>query len=72
MLAYLAAYPEAYQETKDLIDASDFTDPLCSALSKALYAQLEEGGPAEARLVAMFDDPEEQSRAAALFHTSIP
>ena len=72
MLAYLAAYPEAYQETKDLIDASDFTDPLCSALSKGLYVQLEEGGPAEARLVAMFDDPEEQSRAAALFHTSIP
>ena len=72
MLTYLAGYPEAYAVTKQLINAADFTHPICRKAAEALYKQLETGKVSEAALVSLFTDAEEQSFAASLFSTEIP
>ena len=72
MLGYLAGYPEAVSETRDLVKEDDFTNPLCRRIAHILYRQLEEGKVSEASLIAEFTDPEEESFAAGVFHTDIP
>ncbi len=72
MLNYLASYAESYPQTKDMIGPADFTDPFCRRIADALYPQLEEGSVYEAGILAGFADPEEQRRAAELFHFVIP
>ena len=72
MLSYLAAYPDAYTVTKDLIGPGDFPDPMMRRMADVLYEQLREGEVSEAALIAEFTDPEEEREAAEVFHTQIP
>ncbi len=71
LLSYLANYPEAYPQIKDLISPEDFTDPFCRRIAAALYQQLENGSVSEAALIAHLPDSGDESKAAALFHTEI-
>ncbi|MDO4619462.1 MAG: DNA primase [Lachnospiraceae bacterium] len=71
MLTYLANYPEAYLQTRNLIGPKDFTDEQCRKIAEALYEELAEDRVSEAGLIAMFPDGEEQTRAAQIFHERI-
>ena len=72
MLSYLAAYPEAYAATKDMIGPEDFTDPLCRKIADLIYPQCEAGRVSEAHIISAFPDLEEQKEAAAVFHDTVP
>lgn len=72
MLTYLANYPEAYKETKDIVGPDDFSDPLCREIADNLYRQLAGGSVSEARLVNLFIEAEKQKEIARLFNTTIP
>ncbi|MCR5295043.1 MAG: DNA primase [Lachnospiraceae bacterium] len=73
MLSYLASYfPEAYEETRNMISPEDFTDELLKKVAEGLYAQMAKGKISEAALIGISDDLEVQSRIAGIFHSRIP
>ena len=72
MLGFLAEYPEAYGQIRDLIHPSDFQDPVCGKMAEVLFRQLDEGRVSEAGIIAQFPDGGEERQAAAIFHTEIP
>ena len=71
MLTYLSLYPEAFTETKGLIDPEDFTDPLCHEIAVMLYRQHEAGKIEEAALLDHFTDPEAQRQIAGFFNAKV-
>ncbi len=72
MLTYLANFPEAAEETRDLIGPEDFRDPFCKEVAEILYRQIGNGRVSEAELIASFKESEDERRAAGIFHTTIP
>lgn len=71
LLAYLANYPEAYPQVKNLIRPEDYPDELVRTIAGKLYGQLEENELNIAALISSFDDSETQSEAARIFHTEV-
>ena len=68
MLSYLAACPDAYEKTKDLLGPEDFYDPLCRKIADAIYAQLSEGEVSEVRIISSLTDPSERNEASSVFY----
>ena len=50
----------------------DFTEELYKQVAVRMFEELEQGKFAPAGIISMFEDEESQSRAALLFHTSLP
>lgn len=72
LLSWLAEKPELYEKIKKYISPNDFTDALYQTVAEQLFEGLEEGKVRAAGIVSMFTKEEEQSRAAEIFHATLP
>lgn len=72
LLAWLIRYPSVYPAVKEYLEAADFTEEPCRTVAELLFAQYEAGENVPAKIINHFEDPREQSEAAALFHASFP
>lgn len=72
LLSWLAEKPELYEKIKKYISPNDFTDALYQTVAEQLFEGLEEGKVRAAGIVSMFTEEEEQSRAAEIFHATLP
>ena len=68
LLGYLAAYPSAYEATKDYLGPEDFHGEITSQVAEALYTQLRAGPLDVAQLLTCFEEAETQSQAAAILN----
>lgn len=72
LLAYIAAYPEAYARAKEYLVPADFQDPLCREVAEGLFRQMQEDGAANiARLIGRYEDPETQQMVEGIFQTNL-
>ena len=72
LLTWLVDEPNVYAKIKRYITPEDFTEELYQRVARKLFEGLEQGGFQAASIISMFEDEEEQSQAAELFHTSLP
>ena len=72
LLTFIADDPAVYGKIKKYITADDFTEELYKQVAVRMFEELEQGKFAPAGIISMFEDEESQSRAALLFHTSLP
>ena len=72
LLTWITDEPMVYQKIKSFISAADFTEELYKLVAERLFADLEQGQFNPAGIISMFEDEEQQSEAAALFHTNLP
>ncbi|MCM1089374.1 MAG: DNA primase [Butyrivibrio sp.] len=72
LLTWLVDEPDVYAKIKRYITPEDFTEELYQRVARKLFEGLEQGGFQAASIISMFEDEEEQSQAAELFHTSLP
>lgn len=72
LLTWITDEPAVYQKIKSFISAADFTEELYKLVAERLFADLEQGQFNPAGIISMFEDEEQQSEAAALFHTNLP
>lgn len=71
LLTWLIEKPELYRQIQDYISPEDFTGDLYRNIAEMLFAQLDEGNINPARIISNFEEPEEQSAAAALFNAKL-
>lgn len=71
LLTWLIEQPGLYHQVKDYISAEDFTEELYQKIAGMLFEQLEEQALNPARIISFFEEPEEQSAAAALFNAKL-
>lgn len=72
LLTWLVDEPEVYGKIKKYITPEDFTEELYQKVAKKLFDGLEQEEFQPASIISMFEDEEEQSQAAELFHTTLP
>jgi len=71
LLTWLIEYPKLYLSVKAYIGPEDFDGEPYKTVATLLFAQYEAGERAPAKIINHFIDPEEQSQAAALFHSTL-
>ncbi|MDO4344705.1 MAG: DNA primase [Eubacteriales bacterium] len=71
MLTWLIEYPGLYAQAKEYLVPEDFTGEPYYTVAGLLFAQYEAGEKSPARIINHFEEPEEQSKVAALFHASL-
>lgn len=71
LLTWLIEYPKLYPSIKAYIGPEDFDGEPYKTVAALLFAQYEAGERAPAKIINHFIDPEEQSQAAALFHSTL-
>lgn len=71
LLTWLIEYPKLYPSVKAFISPEDFDGEPYKTVANLLFAQYETGEHAPAKIINHFTDPEEQSQAASLFHSSL-
>lgn len=71
LLTWLIEYPKLYPSVKAYIGPEDFDGEPYKTVAALLFAQYEAGERAPAKIINHFIDPEEQSQAAALFHSTL-
>lgn len=72
LLTWLVDEPGVYAKIKKYITPEDFTEELYQKVAKKLFDGLEQEEFQPASIISMFEDEEEQSQAAELFHTTLP
>ena len=72
LLTWITDEPAVYQKIKPYISTADFTEELYRLVAEKLFADLEQGSYNPAGIISMFEEEEQQSEAAALFHTTLP
>lgn len=72
LLTWITDEPAVYQKIKPYISTADFTEDLYRLVAEKLFADLEQGSYNPAGIISMFEEEEQQSEAAALFHTTLP
>lgn len=72
LITWLADEPKIYNKIRNYISAEDFTDELYSRVAEKMFEGMENGDFKPAAAISMFEDEEEQRRAAELFHTTLP
>lgn len=72
LITWLTDEPLLYQKIAAYISAEDFTDDLYHKVAERLFWDFSNGTYNPAGIVSMFEDEEEQRRAAELFHTKLP
>ncbi|MCM1112970.1 MAG: DNA primase [Muribaculum sp.] len=72
LLTWIADEPAVYPRIEQYLSAEDFTEELYRKVAERLFAGLSQGEVHPAGIVSMFEDEEEQSRAAEIFHTTLP
>lgn len=71
LLTWLIEYPSLYEGARRFITPDDFTGEPYRTVAELLFEQYEAGEKSPARIINHFTDPEEQSKAAALFHSTL-
>jgi len=71
LLTWLIEKPELYPQIQEYISPEDFTGDLYRSIAEMLFVQLDEGNINPARIISSFEEPEEQSAAAALFNAKL-
>ena len=71
LLTWLIEYPKLYPSVKAFVSPDDFDGEPYKTVASLLFAQYEAGERAPAKIINHFTDPEEQSQAAALFHSTL-
>ena len=71
LLTWLVNYPGIYDDVKKYVRTDDFVTPLYREVAEILYRQAEEGDMNPGKLLNHFQDAEEQTEVAALFHTDL-
>ena len=71
LLTWLVEQPQLYPKIKKYISPQDFTEELYVKVAEKLFADLEKGTVNPAAIISMFEDPQEQNEAAALFNTKL-
>ncbi len=72
LLTWLADSPALYPRIKQYVSPEDFTEELYRKVAERLFAGFSQENFQPASIISMFEDEEEQSRAAELFHTTLP
>ena len=71
LLSWLIEYPGLYGSICRYVKPEDFTGDIYRTVAKLLYEQYEHGEKNPAKIINYFTQPEEQSQAASLFHSSL-
>lgn len=71
LLTWLIEYPGLYQTVRPYIKKEDFTTELYQTVAGLLFEQYEAGEKNPAKIINHFTEPEEQSEAASLFHSTL-
>lgn len=71
LLTWLIEDPSLYKRIKKWVEPSDFTEDLYRRAAEEVFAQLETGKVNPAAIISHYEDPEQQSEVASLFHTSV-
>lgn len=72
LLTWIVDEPSVYPKIQKYISPEDFTEELYRKVAERLFAGLGQGAFQAASIVSMFEDEEEQQRAAEIFHTTLP
>lgn len=71
LITWLTDRPEIYPKIKQYIAPEDFTEELYKVVAERLFAELENGTVNPAKMVALFEEEEQQREVAELFHTRL-
>lgn len=71
LLTWLCEQPSLYEQIKDHIKLTDFTDPVYQKVAEWLFKDIEEGTVNPGAYVSRFEDEEEQAVCAAVFNTKL-
>lgn len=71
LLTWLCEQPSLYEQIKDHIKLTDFTDPVYQKVAEWLFRDIEEGTVNPGAYVSRFEDEEEQAVCAAVFNTKL-
>ncbi len=71
LLTWLIEYPSLYGKVKEYLRPEDFSGEPYRTAAKLLFAQYEAGELSPAGIIDHFEDPQEQSQVAALFHQDL-
>lgn len=72
LLTWLCEKPELYKKISEYISQEDFIDEPYSAIAGDVFSQLEQSGECNpAQIMNRFTQMEEQTQAAAVFHTRL-
>lgn len=71
LLTWLIEYPGLYQTVRPYIKKEDFTTELYQTVAGLLFEQYEAGEKNPAKIINHFTEPEEQSEATSLFHSTL-
>ncbi|MDO5539150.1 MAG: DNA primase [Eubacteriales bacterium] len=71
LLTWLIEYPCLYRSVRQYLKPEDFTGDIYCTVARLLFEQYDNGESNPARIIDYFTEPEDQSRAAALFHSTL-
>ncbi len=71
MLTWLANRPSLIPKLSGYLDSSDFINPLYREVAELVWAQAKDGKVSPASIINHFSSVEQQTEAAALFHTEL-
>ena len=71
MLTWLTNYPELFSSLEKYLSVEDFTTPLYREVAQMLEEQYRAGQVNPARIINHFEDSQQQTAVAALFHAQI-
>ena len=72
MLTYLINEPALYPQIKSYITEDDFSEGIYREVARLILKELEDGEvPNPARIISMYEDPEDQSMVSSLFTTEV-
>lgn len=69
LLTWLTDKPSLFSQIKPYIGIDDFVDPVCHKVAETIFPDLEKGMVRPDAVIGLFEDPEEQSQASAIFST---
>lgn len=72
LLTWLVDEPGVYAKIQKYITPEDFTEELYQKVARKLFDGIGQEEFQPASIISMFEDEEEQSQAAELFHTTLP
>lgn len=67
MLTFLAEYPSIYPQVAKYVTPDDFTDEIYNEVAVRFFEDLKNGIANPARMVSLFEDPDEQNKVSDLF-----
>lgn len=72
LLSWIVDEPAIYPKIARYVGPEDFTEALYRQVAERLFQDLEAGQYQPAAIVSMFQEPQQQSQVAELFHTNLP